>query len=166
MDKLFDFLGQLRIPTSIIIGTVWIVSGIMIFAPEQYLTKLGLYEFKISYNGIIGMIFLISFALIVLFCVSYLYKLVRAKYNWHQRRKRLKEMIKDNYNIKEILFDAYNNDMNIYEESTNSNIIYLLNEQVLYQPRQVVTVGWENEMRMRYVVQPWAKKIVKAYFEE
>ena len=165
MTGLFEFLGKLKIPTGIIIGTVGIVSFLLIFLPSNILSTLGLFDFKTDYNGIIGIVFLVSFAIILLFFADYVIKLIKKKYIWHLRKKDLIEKLKNNYNVRELLESAYNNNMSIYADSTDSNIIYLFNEGVLFQPQQVLVGSLRNGMRLKYIVQPWATKIVKEYFE-
>ena len=46
-------------------------------------------------------------------------------------------------------------DKTISLDKNSGNTIYLVNNQFLYMPQQVLSMGLDNKMNLKYVPQPW-----------
>ncbi|WP_272150714.1 superinfection exclusion B family protein [Tenacibaculum aiptasiae] len=72
-----------------------IVSGILLFAPEQFLEQLKLKEFEENYGMYFGIIFIVCIAFIILSLIYYLIKKINSHFFRKRMTKSLKEKIKN-----------------------------------------------------------------------
>lgn len=72
-----------------------IVSGILLFAPEQFLEQLKLKEFETNYGMYFGIIFIVCTAFIILSLIYYVIKKINSYFFRKNLTKQLKEKIKN-----------------------------------------------------------------------
>lgn len=86
--KLFDIK---KIPTKLIF-VIWISTGLILFVPEDSLSKLNLVEFLDGYGKYIGILFIISSSFLIIVFVSYL----NQTFNKQKSRKQIRKSILSN----------------------------------------------------------------------
>jgi len=72
MEWLSNFVDVLKIPLKILLLASCLFSGALTFLNKTILEKLGLFEWKTENRVIIGLIFVISTCLIIVYSVYYL----------------------------------------------------------------------------------------------
>ena len=78
-----------------------------------------------------------------------------------RQTKRLREKLKKNLKRlsprqKSIVVQLlHSEDKTISLDKNSGDTIYLVNNLFIYMPQQAVTLGWNNEMILTYVPQPW-----------
>ncbi len=160
-DKTFDNFKKIR-PALVAVA---ILSGLIIFLPKSVLAKMNLDELPVLWNRIIGIVFLLSIAMIVTIAIFSVISDVSAK----RRNKRIRENLKKKLltlspRQKAIVLQVLRSEDKTIELDKNSgDTIYLVNNLFLYMPQQAFTLGWNNEMILTYVPQPW---LLELYNEE
>lgn len=160
-EKTFDNFKKIT-PAMVAIA---ILSGLILFLPEDILKKMSLNDLPERWEQIIGIVFLLSIALIgTLLLFSFLSHIMSKNKNI-RLKKNLKDKIKTlSPRQKEIIKQLLKSeDKTISLDKNSGDTIYLLNNLFLYMPQQVISVGWNNEMILTYTPQPW---LLELYNEE
>lgn len=160
-EKTFDNFKKIT-PAMVAIA---ILSGLILFLPEDILKKMSLNDLPERWKQIIGIVFLLSIALIgALLLFSFLSHIMSKNKNI-RLKKNLKDKIKtlsprQKVIIKQLLRSE---DKTISLDKNSGDTIYLLNNLFLYMPQQVASVGRNNEIILTYTPQPW---LLELYNEE
>ena len=145
--------------------TSYYLTGLVLFLPENLLKKMSLDELPVLWNRIIGIVFLLSVALISTMIVFSLISHITEK----RRNKRIRVNLKKKLQTlsprqKAIVIQLMrSDDKTITLDKNSGDTIYLVNNLFLHMPEQAFTLGWNNEMILTYVPQPW---LLDLYNEE
>ncbi len=152
-EKIFDNFKKIT-PALVAIA---LLTGMVLFLPASLLEKMALEDLPNLWRIIIGIIFLLSISLITTMIVSGIISRIVGKIKAKTLRKNLKKnLIRLNPHQKSIIFQLLNSeDKTIQLDEKSGDTIYLVNSLFIYRPEQLVTPGWNNEMIMTYVPQPW-----------
>lgn len=160
-EKAFDNFKKIT-PALVAVA---ILSGLIIFLPKSVLAKMNLDELPVLWNRIIGIVFLLSIAMIVTIAIFSVVSDVSAK----RRNKRIRENLKKKLltlspRQKAIVLQVLRSEDKTIELDKNSgDTLYLVNNLFLHMPQQAFTLGWNNEIILTYVPQPW---LLELYNEE
>lgn len=152
-EKTFDNFKKIT-PALVAIA---LLTGMMLFLPESVLKKMALNDLPDLWNKVIGITFLLSVALITTLIVFSIISRIADK----RRSKRLRDNLKKNLNKlsprqKSIVFQLlHSEDKTIALDKNSGDTVYLVNNLFIYMPQQAFTLGWNNEMILTYVPQPW-----------
>lgn len=131
LEKLFDIK---KIPTKLLF-VIWLSSGLILFVPERFLTKLNLTDFLKDYGKYIGIAFLISSAFLLVAIINYIGRLITRK----QLTKKIKNSIlKDikylDIHEKALLREFYiNGKQTLQMPLDNDTVTGLVNKHIIYQ---------------------------------
>ena len=95
MDNVPKFLKILNIPLKILLPSVCVFTGLILFLPEKVLNKLYLYEWKNENGFVLGLFFIISLTLILIYVLYFVIKFVRRKVNLIFRKRRSFKSLKE-----------------------------------------------------------------------
>lgn len=160
-EKTFDNFKKIT-PALVAVA---ILSGLLLFLPESILKKMSLDELPVLWNRIIGIVFLLSVALISTMIVFSVISHITEK----RRNKRIRVNLKKKLQTlsprqKVIIVQLLRSeDKTISLDKNSGDTIYLVNNLFLHMPEQAFTLGWNNEMILTYVPQPW---LLDLYNEE
>ena len=160
-EKTFDNFKKIT-PALVAVA---ILSGLLLFLPESILKKMSLDELPVLWNRIIGIVFLLSVALISTMIVFSVISHITDK----RRNKRIRVNLKKKLQTlsprqKAIVLQLLRSeDKTISLDKNSGDTIYLMNNLFLHMPEQLFTLGWNNEMILTYVPQPW---LLDLYNEE
>lgn len=160
-EKTFDNFKKIT-PALVAVA---ILSGLLLFLPESILKKMSLDELPVLWNRIIGIVFLLSVALtstmIVFSVISHITEKRRNKRIRVNLKKKLQTLSPRQKVI--IVQLLRSEDKTISLDKNSGDTIYLVNNLFLHMPEQAFTLGWNNEMILTYVPQPW---LLDLYNEE
>lgn len=151
-EKTFDNFKKIT-PALVAVA---ILSGLLLFLPENLLKKMSLDELPVLWNRIIGIVFLLSVALISTMIVFSVISHITEK----RRNKRIRVNLKKKIQTlsprqKAIILQLLRSeDKTISLDKNSGDTIYLENNLFLHMPEQAFTLGWNNEMILTYVPQP------------
>ncbi len=130
MEKLLEKLFDLKkIPVKFIF-VIWISSSIILFVPEQALTKLNLKDFLSDYGKYLGIIFIICSGFLIVTISNFITK----KFSLNKYEKKLQSTILKNLN-----------DLNIHEQALLREF-FIQDKHTLQLPMDDETViGLENK---------------------
>lgn len=153
IDKVFD--GFKKISPALV--ALAIVSGSILFLPATLLNKLGLSSLPESIKTIIGLLFLVSCALILTILCSVVFQRVAKKV---KRQKALKELRKSFMKLstrhKKIIVKLMKSSSKSIElGSLSGDTIYLSEHNFIHRPQQVVDAFVLYDNKYTYVPQPW-----------
>jgi len=160
-EKTFDSFKKIT-PALVAVA---LLSGSLLFLPEAVLIKMSLNDLPDLWKRIIGIVFLLSVALILTIAIYS----ISSKILTRRRNKKIKDNLKKRLKTlsprqKAIVIKMLKSDDKAIPLDKNSgDTIYLVNNLFLHMPQQVFTVGWNNEMILTYVPQPW---LLELYNEE
>lgn len=161
LEKAFDSFKKIT-PALVAVA---ILSGSLLFLPEAILKKMSLNDLPNQWKRIIGILFLLCVSLIA----TILMFSIGAKIVAKRRNKRIKDNLKKRLKAlsqrqKAIIIKLLkSDDKTILLDKNSGDTIYLENNLFLHMPQQVFAMGWDNEMKLRYVPQPW---LLELYNEE
>lgn len=161
IKKTFD---NFKKPTPALIA-VSIFTGMILFLPDSILAKMSLANLPDTWKRIIGLIFLLSIALIAIIIVSSMFSSVSEKrgskrFKENQRKKLLKLSSRQKHILRDLLSS---NEKAIRLERNSGDTTYLLTNLFIHQPDQAFSLGWNNEKVLTFVPQPW---LIELYNEE
>lgn len=160
-EKTFDNFKKITPALS----AVALLTGMLLFLPDSILAKMYLDELPVLWSRIIGITFLLSVALIITIVISSIISYISSKRRYKKLRENLKKKLqKLSSQQRHILLKLLRSkDKTISLDSNSGDTIYLVNNMFLHMPQQVFSVGWDNEMVLTYVPQPW---LLDLYNEE
>ena len=79
MEGFSKLLDILKIPLKVLLPASCLFSGFLSFLPDKILTKIGLLEWKNTNSFIIGLVFIISISLILVYIVFYVFQHIKSK---------------------------------------------------------------------------------------
>lgn len=160
-EKTFDNFKKIT-PALVAVA---ILTGLLLFLPQNILEKMNLDELPVLWSRIIGIVFLLSVALVITIVVFSAISQFSSKI----RNKRIRKNLKKKYQMLSprqraiILQVLKSGDKTISLDKNSGDTIYLVNNLFLHMPEQAFTLGWNNEMILTYVPQPW---LLDLYNEE
>ena len=160
-EKTFDNFKKIT-PALLAIA---LLTGMLLFLPDSILRKMYLDNLPVLWGRIIGIVFLLSVALIGTIGISSAISHITTKIH----NKRIRENLKKKLKIlspqqRSIILKALRSKEKAISLDKNSgDTVYLVNNMFLYMPQQVFTLGWDNEMILTYVPHPW---LLDLYNEE
>lgn len=131
LEKLFDIN---KIPTKLII-VIWLSSALILFVPQQFLTKLNLDGFFHDYGKFLGISFIVSSGFTLIALWTYISRLVGRR----RSSKRVKEsIIKDinylDFHEKALLREFFiNGKQTLQLPFDNDTVVGLVNKHIIYQ---------------------------------
>lgn len=78
MEGLSKILDVVKIPLKVLLPASCLFAGLLSFLDDSVLKKLGLFDWREENNFIIGLVFLVSLSLILVYTVIFLWKTVRS----------------------------------------------------------------------------------------
>lgn len=156
-EKIFDNFKKIT-PALV---AVTILTGLLLFLPENILFRMSLDKLRDSWKQIIGMLFLLSSTLV--FTMIFFSLISRIVIIWRKKINRLN--LKNKYRKLSITQKAIilellrSKDKTIMLDKNSGDTIYLVNKMFLHQPEQVFSLGWNNEMILTYVPQLWLMEL-------
>lgn len=152
------FIEGLKLPPTILFG-VSIATGFLSFAENDILMKLSLQNFKSKYGMWIGLIFVVSCALLIGYMSIHVWKIVQRKYKsimmMLYRKKKLHELTKEEKRILQKYFIEDTKSVSIsYNSGIASELEYF---KIIYRSSNVSQIG----LIFPYNIQPWAYKYLK-----
>lgn len=160
-EKMFDNFKKI---TPALVASA-ILTGLLLFLPKSILGRMNLDVLPEFWNRIIGIVFLLSVTLIMTMIVFSVINMITEE----RRNKRIRRNLKKKYKTlsprqRSIILDLlHSEDKTIALDKNSGDTIYLVNNLFLYMPQQVISFGWNNEMILTYVPQPW---LMDLYNEE
>lgn len=160
-EKTFDNFKKIT-PALLAIA---LLTGMLLFLPDSILSKMYLDNLPVLWSRIIGIVFLLSVALIgtigISSAISHISSKIRNKRIRENLKKKLKTLSSQQRSI--ILKALRSKEKSISLDKNSGDTVYLVNNMFLYMPQQVFTLGWDNEMILTYVPHPW---LLDLYNEE
>ena len=142
-----------------------IISGLLLFLPENILKKMALDNLPDTLKMIIGVVFLLCVALIVTIVLFSLFSKLSYKRKYRQFKKnQKKKLVNLSPQQRRIIHKLmHSNDKSIQLDANSGDTIYLKTNLFIHQPQQIFSVGFDNEMILTYVPEPW---LIDLYSEE
>ena len=160
-EKIFDNFKKIT-PALVAVA---VLAGLILFLPKKFLKRMSLDDLPILWNRIIGIVFLLCVALIITMILFSIISRITEK----QRNKRIRDNLKKKLQTlsprqKEIVLQLMQSeDKAIMLDKNSGDAIYLQNNLFLHMPEQAVTLGWNNEIMVKFVPQLW---LLDLYNEE
>lgn len=153
IDKVFASFKKI---TSALVA-VSLVSGAILFLPKSILELLGLSELHDNVRTAIGVTFLLSVALIITIVASSCWKMITRKIKHKNMLKKLRNrFIALAPEQKEIILELLKNeDKVILLDIAAGNTRYLQESNFIHRPEQIFSAGYDNEVYMKFIPQPW-----------
>ena len=154
----------LKIPIKVLLPALWIFSGFLLFANDDFLKKINLFEWSNQNGFVFGLLFLISTCLILV----YIFWFVKEKFStfWfnvtlNRKMVRLLENLNDaEKGIIIRLFKSPN--YTNFLDYSQPIVQGLLARKLIYTGKnQAFSLGWNNEMMMKFTLQPATYKAMK-----
>lgn len=169
MNSFKEFLEILKLPPSIL-SALMIVSGLILILPDDVIKKLYMYDFRNNYGFAISLIFLISFAMLIVLIIMWGSKKIIEKMKYKKlKEKRIKYLLELDATKTQLINQFIKEKEHTLSLATNSGITIELSSYGVISPAgntQLVTfgdifTGDENTMYINYFLQPWVNKLIK-----
>ena len=165
VDGMLNFITKLQIPTKILFGATFIVSSLMLFLPMSILSMLGLTGVIDEHRAIIGVCFLVSLAILILFLLEDIKHKINVKKRFKIRRKSLDKILNNpNSDECKLLYKMYKKGMQITIPKNSKPALYMESSGIITMPPQTTFLYYDGTVPVKYVVQPWASEIIEKAF--
>ena len=161
--KIKDFLEFLKLPPNILTA-ISLVSGVILFAPNDFINKLYMANFRDNFGFIIAIIFLISTAILIVLLFTIILKKVKTTIdNKKMKKARINYLLNaDNYKVK-LIKDFIKEETHTLQIQQNDGLTVELSHLGIISmagSTQPVDFGYNNEMYLRYFLQPWVINLI------
>lgn len=156
MNLDFNLADFFKLPTKIMFALA-LASGLVLFLPESIVTKMYMVDFRNKYGFAIGLLFLISFSILVVTLFVGGYKYFSHIYFMKKFRATAKERLQklDNYQ-KAIVYDLYLEDNHTGELPLHDGAVKILKQNiVITETTNQYAVSDLNNAVFPYMLQPW-----------
>ncbi len=157
----------LKIPLYILLPSVWLGSGMLLLLPDKWLDILYLLSWRNEKGFSIGLAFIVSSCLLLVYLFFYLRKVVlTVKYNLTVKRKTIRKISNLNDTEKNIIFNLYNSPGYTCELDYNQPLIQgLLARNYIYMggQQQVTLDVFTNCIPARFTLQPYVYQTLDHY---
>ena len=168
---MFDFFTKtievLKIPIKVLLPALWIFSGFLLFASDDFLEKINLFEWSNQNGFVFGLIFIICSSLLLIYLVFFLKDVIVKLWNKLTLDKRLFKEIMDLNDVEvAIIAKIYTSNGYTMQLDYNQPIIKGLFERdyIYGGSNQRVTASPYNSQMMIYcMLQPCYIKALDAY---
>ncbi len=140
---------------------VSIVTGLILFLPDSILQRMALNDIPPLWKIVIGLLFLLSAALILTIGFFEAWKRATSGYRQKKALKKRTEMLKglpsEQKAILQRMMESTDKSIILTREAGNTQ--YLLEKGFIYQPQQIIEYSIDNELRATYNPQPWLMEL-------
>ena len=152
-DKVFDNFKRIT-PA---LYSISFFTGLILFLPEDILEKMSLNNLPDGWKRLIGIVFLLSVALISTIIAIRVFSIIREKYIKKTARIKMRKKIAAlSPRQRSIVLNLLHSEEKSIQLNKNSgDTVYLEGENFIYMPQQAFTFGWHNEMILTFIPQPW-----------
>ena len=157
LDKIPQWI---KIPLKILLPSLTIFSGVIMFSNERFLKKLYLLQFREDNGFIFGLLFTISISLIIVYVLFFILKKIIKELEIFRTERNY-------YRLFSNLADIYKKTLiDIYKSPTRSMHLEL-NDSVTSYLEGIRAIGRSN-LSIRYTIfdyylQPWAEKCIDKF---
>lgn len=173
MEVKLNIPDWLKIPINVLLPSIWLISGALLFLPEWLLDKIHLLSWCNENGSSIGLAFIISSCLLIVYAFYYLKKLFLVwLYNLTYKRRTLKRILKMNDAELAIILKLYNSPGYTFQLDYNQPLIQgLLARKYIYigGQQQVTLDVFTNSIPALFTLQPFVYQTLdyyKAKFEK
>ena len=153
INKTFDRFKKIT-PALVAIA---ITTGLILFLPDATLKELGLNNIPLNIRTFIGIVFILSFALICTIVLSELsktiYKKIKFKTKTRTLYKNINQLSDEKKNILKLMLDSP--EKNIKLDCTCGNTNYLIDNNFIYTPEQIIDYEDMCDNIRVYAPHPW-----------
>lgn len=158
METISKIMSLMKIPIKVLLPTLCIFSGFAIFATDEILKRLNLFEWCNKNGFVLGLIFLITICLIFVYSIYYIKNIIK-KYVFRvtYKRKTINKILKMNSKQIDIILYLYQSEG--YSERidyADPNVKALIATKFIYIGNNApVELGWDNEMLINGTLNPF-----------
>lgn len=167
MEIKLDIPEWLKIPLYILLPSLWLGSGMLLLLPDEWLNILYLLKWRNEKGFSIGLTFIISSCLLLVYLFFYLKKVVATvKYNLTYKRKTMRKISNLNDTERGIIFKLYNSPGYTCELDYNQPLTQgLLARNYIYMggQQQVTLDVFSNCIPARFTLQPFVYQTLDYY---
>ena len=152
-EKVFDSFKKIS-PALIAVA---LASGLILFLPESVLEKMALNNLQDVWKIVIGLVFIVSCALIITIAIVEGFKTIQLKTMPRRfRRLKRKQFAELPHDYKRLLVSMLKSPKCSMElDPTSGNTLYLLNNQFIHQTQSYMFVGPGYTAPVTYTPEPW-----------
>lgn len=164
MESISKVLSIIKIPLKVLLPAVWLFSGILLFLNDKMLNKLHLYDWSQNNGFLLGLSFIITTCLIVVYTFYYVFEKVKNFINQKKENKNfLKAILSLNDKEKRILIylyeqDGYTGNIN-YADPLIKGLV--ARSMIFMGNNAFASVGWNGEVITKGTLQPFVWKTFK-----
>ena len=167
MDVKLNIPDWLKIPINVLLPALWLFSGILLWLPSGILEKIHLKNWCDENGFSIGLAFIITTCLLLVYFLFYLKELlVTVYYKATNKRKTMKKISEMSDIEQGIIFTLYNSPGYTSVLDYNQPIIQgLLSRNYIYagSMQQVTMSYFDNAMPIRFTLQPFVYQTLDYY---
>jgi hypothetical protein len=158
IEGLSGFLTALKQTSPLVFLAVAMASGIILFAPVEFGTTLGLVEFRDQNRSVLGGAFIFSLAVVLVNLLAKIGKWIRKRYRRHQNEKALSQSLEElTPEEKGYLVPYVHGEINTQHFHIEDGIAGgLVAKKILYRASNV----FDMLQGPAYNIQPWAKALL------
>lgn len=153
IDRVFD--GFKKCTPALV--AVLVLSGLILFLPSSILEKMSLHSIPDTWKQVTGIVFLLSASIIISIVGFQIYTGVTAKTRRNRFFSSRIELTKKlSGEQKAILLSLLRSkDKSIVLDSNSGDTLYLVSNGFIHQPQQIISVGFDDQINLRYTPQAW-----------
>lgn len=152
----FNLADFFKLPTKIMFALA-LASGMVLFLPDNIVAKMYMVDFRNKYGFVIGLLFLISFSILVVTVFAGVYKYLSNKYSVKKFKATAKERLQklDDYQ-KAIVYGLYMEDNHTDELPLHDGAVKWLEQNIIItKTTNQYAVSDLNNAVFPYMLQPW-----------
>ena len=146
-----------KLPTKIMFA-IALASGMILFLPDNIVSKMYMVDFRDNYGFAIGLLFLISFSILVVTLIVGCYNYFHDKYSLKKFKATAKERLQklDDYQ-KAIVYGLYMEDSHTDELPLHDGAVHWLEQNlIITKTTNQYAVSDLNNAVFPFMLQPWA----------
>ena len=158
-----DFFNFLKLPPNIL-SAISLATGLILFLPENILLKMYLINFKDKFGFVIGIVFLLSISILIVFILSYIVNKIKTKITNHKVKKRqIAYLLKADERKTNLIKEFIKNDTHTLSLPMNDGLILELEQFMVISTAgntQLADFDFNNNVYIKYFLQPWVIDII------
>ncbi len=157
-----DFFDFFKLPPNIL-SAISFATGLILFLPEDILSKMYLINFKNKFGFIIGILFLLSVSILIVFILSYIIEKVKNKVKDYKLKKgRIEYLLRADKSKTNLIKEFIKNETHTLSLPMNDGLILELEHFMIISTAgntQLANYDYGN-VYLKYFLQPWVLNVI------
>lgn len=157
-----DFFAFFKLPPNILFA-ISFTTGLILFLPEDILSKMYLINFRNKFGFIIGILFFLSVSILIVFILSYIIEKIKNKIKTHKyKKRRIEYLLRIDKSKTNLIKEFIKNETHTLSlPMNNGSVLELEYLKIISTAGNTQLANYDyDDVYLKYFLQPWVLDLI------